>query len=940
MFCKGEWPVFVPCKSECFIYGFQNPQYLPIIEQTTRPKKQLYFSVGCANRVMGGGPIQDGIMPAIDLTAINKSLLSMSQSILRSGLLLAMFGTLSSLQAVSYYTRANGDYNDPNAWSTIACGNAAAGSVPTPADDVTICPGHTITLGADITVNNYAATGGTLNANTFNIYVNGSWDNSITSTFNKGTSTVNFTATTAGNTVFTGGDTFYKVYFNGVGGSWTLTDNLGTTFCYLYNGTLDSSTYDISSSTFQMTGGVLNNGASGTVWTSGGDLNQSGGTINANGKTFRALYSAIFNGTFNAGTSTVELAGTVTGGSNSYDFTVGANTFNHVTLSGAETSANTDTYSLSGPLNLLGNLTINNNKLNTANHPVTVAGNLSVGDGTNTNFGSAALLAGTSTVSIGGNINQNITDGQIDLSSATLVLNGASGNQILQPPLSVNNLTLADTGARTITFPAAAVTTVAGTFTANATLNGVALQSSVSGSQTTITVNGAIGLLDNLTIQDHKINGIAWSTALNPANSLDVGNNAGWFSRSISVADVSIAENGTTAVVTLAFTGTAADNISINYSTSDGTALAGTDYTATSGTLSWSTGGSGNQTFSIPVTDDAVLESAETVNITITVASGSVTLTDPTAILTITDVTIVSRRTLDTDANGKIDQIEMTQSSAEAQSCTGLTVSVVGYSVTGYSSCSETDTVFLIHLAENSNTCSAANQTGCDTGNTPAVQLTASSFSLSEGAASNAADAAKPIYLGMQTELNSPFVTLLYSEPIVASDGTLTAGGEIVYNNATAKGASGVSSVSATGNQIDVNLNQSLTLYDVQGDSLSCTDLKDIHGNPVDPETLPLETDISGVVQADTATVKENYLDYRISQSTEIAFNLSKSGTVTIRILDMRGREVSVLKKNHYSAGTHFLPWNPGNIHPGVYYVHVESNAWKKPSVTKMMLVR
>ncbi|GEM_PF-4259815 len=903
-------------------------------------------------------------MKTSGVSLTNNSVFLKIHRILRRGLLFALLGTLSSLQATQYYSLATGNLVAVATWVTDACGGTAAATAsPGAGDDVTVCAGHTVTLTADttindltlqgtldtttsdysLTVNNYTANGGTLLANASSIYVNGSWNNSATSIFNKGTSNVYFTATTTGHTVFTGGDTFFKVFFNGNTGGWTLADNLGTSIFYLNNGTLDSSTYNISCSSFQMTGGVLNNGASGTVLTSNGLFKQSGGTINANGKIFRAAYDTTFNGTFNAGISTVELVGTGTSSSQNYTFTVGGNSFYHVTLSGTEGTANTDTYTLSAPLNVLGNLTINNNKLDTAGKTVTVAGNLSVGDGTNTNAGSAALLAGNSTVNIGGNINQNFTDGQIDLSSATLVLNGTTGNQILQPSLSVNNLTLADTGARTITFPAGGVTTVAGTFTANAPVNGVALQSSSTGTQTTITVNGTIGTLDNLAIQDHKINGTAWSATLSPTNSLDMGNNTGWFKANISVADVSIAENGTTATITVTFNGMAADDISINFATSDGTATSGTDYTAASGTLTWPTGSSGNKTFNIPVTDDALDESPETVNVTLTFASGWVSLTDPTAILTITDddaASIVSRRTLDTDANGKIDQIEMTLSYATAQSCTGLTVSVVGYNVTGYSSCSETDTVFLVHLAENSNTCSAANQTGCDTGATPGVQLTASSFAMAEGSSTTALDAAKPVYLGIKTELNSPFVTLLYSEPVEATDGTLTAGGEIAYNNTTARGASGISSVSATGNQIDVNLNQSLALYDIQGDSLSITGLQDSYGNAVDSETLPLEADISGVLQADTATVKENYLDYRVSQSTEIAFNLSKSGTVTVRILDMRGREVITLEKNQYSAGTHFLPWNPGNIRPGVYYVHVESDSWKKPSVTKMMVVR
>jgi hypothetical protein len=62
---------------------------------------------------------------------------------------------------------------------------------------------------------------------------------------------------------------------------------------------------------------------------------------------------------------------------------------------------------------------------------------------------------------------------------------------------------------------------------------------------------------------------------------------------------------------------------SVDYATSDGTAVAGTDYPATSGTLTFADGISGNQTISIPITDDTTAEVAEAFTLTLSNASGA-----------------------------------------------------------------------------------------------------------------------------------------------------------------------------------------------------------------------------------------------------------------------------------------------------------------------------
>ena len=80
--------------------------------------------------------------------------------------------------------------------------------------------------------------------------------------------------------------------------------------------------------------------------------------------------------------------------------------------------------------------------------------------------------------------------------------------------------------------------------------------------------------------------------------------------------DVVVGETGVTATVTVTLSKASSSAVTIDYQTADGTALAGSDYTATSGTLTI-VAGSTSGTFTIPITSDDIIESLEsfTVNL-------------------------------------------------------------------------------------------------------------------------------------------------------------------------------------------------------------------------------------------------------------------------------------------------------------------------------------
>jgi predicted CxxxxCH...CXXCH cytochrome family protein len=98
-----------------------------------------------------------------------------------------------------------------------------------------------------------------------------------------------------------------------------------------------------------------------------------------------------------------------------------------------------------------------------------------------------------------------------------------------------------------------------------------------------------------------------------------------------------VAENGTSATITVSRTGGSTGTASVQYATSNGTATSGSDYTTASGTLNWTAGDAASKTFTVPVTNDTVYEGNETVNLTLSNASGATLGTQTTATLTITD---------------------------------------------------------------------------------------------------------------------------------------------------------------------------------------------------------------------------------------------------------------------------------------------------------------
>lgn len=112
-----------------------------------------------------------------------------------------------------------------------------------------------------------------------------------------------------------------------------------------------------------------------------------------------------------------------------------------------------------------------------------------------------------------------------------------------------------------------------------------------------------------------------------------------------------VIETGNTASITVTRTGGAFGAASVTVSTSNGTATAGADYTATTTTLNFADGVT-TQSFDIPILNDALVEGNETVNLNFSNYSGC-GLAGAAGLLTITD---------DDDGNGIIWAIDSNNS--------------------------------------------------------------------------------------------------------------------------------------------------------------------------------------------------------------------------------------------------------------------------------------
>ncbi|MEX8495276.1 Calx-beta domain-containing protein, partial [Sphaerotilus sp.] len=103
-----------------------------------------------------------------------------------------------------------------------------------------------------------------------------------------------------------------------------------------------------------------------------------------------------------------------------------------------------------------------------------------------------------------------------------------------------------------------------------------------------------------------------------------------------TINDVTVNEGAGTATFTVTLAGTATTPVTIDYATADGTAKAGQDYSAVTGTVSFAPGET-TKSIVVPILNDTVYEGTETFTVNLANPSSNALITDPVGLGTIKD---------------------------------------------------------------------------------------------------------------------------------------------------------------------------------------------------------------------------------------------------------------------------------------------------------------
>lgn len=173
----------------------------------------------------------------------------------------------------------------------------------------------------------------------------------------------------------------------------------------------------------------------------------------------------------------------------------------------------------------------------------------------------------------------------------------------------------------------------------------------------------------------------------------------------LSATSYGVAENAGSITIAVNRTGVTTGTMSVNYATTNGTAQSGSDYTAVSGTFTFNPGET-VKTFSVPISDNTLIEGGRIFNVVLSTPTGGATLGTSSAPVTINDDESVPT-TLSGSLKFSSSTYQVTESSGQAvitvNHAGGVGPVSVNYSTNGGSALAGKDyatTVGTLHFAQ------------------------------------------------------------------------------------------------------------------------------------------------------------------------------------------------------------------------------------------------
>ncbi|MCL7421147.1 MAG: autotransporter domain-containing protein [Methylobacter sp.] len=246
------------------------------------------------------------------------------------------------------------------------------------------------------------------------------------------------------------------------------------------------------------------------------------------------------------------------------------------------------------------------------------------------------LVTSTSTATV--NITDNDSYGTVSLDSASYSVTESDGNIIVSVTRSVDSV--APSGAPiSVDYSITNGTAVAGQdFDAvSGTLNWAGGDSNTQTIVIPITPDSTVEPDETFTLNlSNPSTGLSLGTSSTTVTILD-DDNAGVVN--LDSPTYSVNEKAGHITVSATRSNGSSGSVAVDYNTNNGTAVAGQDFDAVSGTLSWADGESGTKTIDIPISADSITEPNESFSIDLSNPTNALTLGTSSSTVTIMDET-------------------------------------------------------------------------------------------------------------------------------------------------------------------------------------------------------------------------------------------------------------------------------------------------------------